>query len=129
MVAGVTYLFGGWDQVLKILFIMIILDYITGVVRSGMKGELSSRTGFKGIIKKVAILVVVVIAVQLDKSMGQVNIFRYMVCFFYISNEGISILENFSKMGVPLPSFLVNLLKVMKDQANEGKIIDRKDVL
>ena len=128
-VAGITYLFGGWDQVLQILFLMIVIDYITGIVGAGMKGELSSKIGFKGIVKKVAIMIMVVIAVQLDKVMGQVNIFRYLVCFFYIANEGISILENFSKMGVPLPKFMVNLLKVMKDQADEGKVITGKDVM
>ena len=67
-------------------------------------------------------MVVVVIAVQLDRLAGQTNVIRYMVCFFYIATEGISILENISKAGVPLPNFMLNLLKVMKEQADEGNL-------
>lgn len=128
-VALSTYLFGGWDQVLQILFLMIVLDYITGVLASAINRELSSKIGFKGIFKKVAILIIVVISYQLDKMMGQVNIFRYIVCFFYIANESISVLENFARLGVPLPKFLLNVLKVMREQADEGKIVNTKDVL
>lgn len=118
----ITYLLGGMDQVLSILLLLIVVDYVTGFFGSAVKGELSSKVGFNGILKKVLILVVVVIAVQLDKLAGQTNVIRYMVCFFYIANEGISILENISKAGVPLPNFMLNLLKVMKEQSDNGNV-------
>jgi toxin secretion/phage lysis holin len=119
--ALVTYALGGWDMVLKILIIMTVVDYITGVLGAIVNKKLSSKTGFKGIIKKVCLLLMVVVAHQVDKILGQQNFFRQVVCLFYISNEGLSILENMAGAGVPFPDFLTKLLIQLRDNANDGK--------
>jgi toxin secretion/phage lysis holin len=117
----VTYALGGWDMVLQILIIMTVVDYITGVLGAIVNKKLSSKTGFKGIIKKVCLLLMVVVAHQVDKILGQQNFFRQVVCLFYISNEGLSILENMAGAGVPFPDFLTKLLIQLRDNANDGK--------
>jgi toxin secretion/phage lysis holin len=122
-------IFGGWDMGLKVLFAMVIIDYLTGMIASGYQGKLSSSIGMKGIIKKVMIFVVVYIGVLLDGVLGStITIFefdatiRMAVIFFYIANEGISILENMDRMEVALPSFLRSLLQQMRDRADKEEV-------
>lgn len=128
LIAGITYFLGGLDQVLQILLWMIIIDYATGILSGMVNKELSSKIGFRGICKKIMILIVVVVAVQIDKMLGQTKFVRLAIISFYISNEAISILENAAKIGLPIPSFFVNMLKLIKDQADQGKVTDRKEV-
>lgn len=128
LIAGVTYFFGGLDQVLQILLWMIVIDYMTGLLSGAVNKQLSSQIGFKGITKKIMILVIVVVAVQIDKMLGQVNVVRLAIIFFYIANEALSILENTAKIGLPLPSFLTSMLKVIRDQADKGSSVVRKEV-
>lgn len=116
---GVTLLIGGWDSVMKILAILIILDYVTGIMKSAKEKKLDSSVGFNGLLKKAAIFVVVILAHQLDLTIPQeVPVFRTMVGYFYIANEGISITENIAILGVPLPSGLVGALKKLKEENN-----------
>lgn len=91
----VTYLIGGWDSVLKILAVFIVTDYLTGLMYAAKCRRLDSEIGFNGVLKKAAILIVVILAHQLDLTIPQgTPIFRTMACYFYIANEGI-ITENF----------------------------------
>lgn len=115
-----TYLLGGWDMAIGILVLFMALDYITGVIKSMAFKETSSKTGFIGIARKVVIFVVLIIATQLDKLVGGTPVFRTMVCYFYIANEGISILENCATMGLPLPKKLKDILVQLKDKNDTG---------
>ena len=116
----VTALFGGWDTLLKVLLIFMALDYATGLGVAIIKRRLNSSTGLKGILKKASMLAVIVLAAQLDRVTGQQgNLCRSVACMFYISNEGISILENVGEMGVPLPAFIKNTLEKLKKQDRE----------
>ncbi len=118
-----TYLIGGWDSVLKILAVLIIIDYITGIIKALINKELTSDIGWVGLMKKAAIFLVVILAHQLDLTIPQENpIFRTMACYFYIANEGISITENIAVLGVPLPEWLVKTLKKLKDTNNTEQI-------
>ena len=110
LIGVLSYCFGEFDRTIQILLLFIIIDYITGVFKAIANKQLSSEVGFRGIVKKFYILVVVTIAIQLDKMLGQAYIFRTAICYFYIGNEGISIVENISFMGVPLPSFIKDML-------------------
>lgn len=111
----VTYLIGGWDSVLKILAVLIVVDYISGLMKAALNKDLASDIGYKGLLKKAAIFIVVILAHQLDLTIPQENpLFRTMVCYFYIANEGISITENIALLGVPLPGGLVDALKKLK---------------
>lgn len=119
---SITYLIGGWNTVLGILAICIIVDYVTGLMKGLMHKELSSSVGFNGLLRKAAIFLVIILANQLDLAANNSNnLFRTMACYFYIANEGISITENIAMLGVPLPDFIVKALKKIKDD-NDGVI-------
>lgn len=120
LVAGMgtylTWLFGIWDTALAILVLFIILDYATGVIKGYIKKELSSDVGFKGIARKAIILVVLIVAVALDRLLNTGTwVFRTLVCYFYIANEGLSILENCGSLGLPLPAKIKDALEQLKD--------------
>ncbi|OGO86190.1 MAG: hypothetical protein A2Y22_08710 [Clostridiales bacterium GWD2_32_59] len=117
----VSELMGGWDMFLKALLLMIIIDYATGVLKAIYLKELSSEIGYKGIIKKVVMLLVVVIACQIDALVGTDNALRTGTIFFWIANEGISILENAAKMGVPVPKQVKDALLKLKNEQEGGR--------
>lgn len=111
-----TWLFGGWELGLKILIACMALDYIMGLM-CGYKGKnLSSRIGFKGLKKKFTILIILILAVLLDRLIGQEWIFRTLVIYFYVAMEGISILENAAKLDVPIPSKLKEALIQLREK-------------
>lgn len=119
IVAGVggicTYLLGGWDTPLKVLVLFMLLDYGTGLISAAVQNKLNSKIGYRGIAKKASILIVLIVAVLLDRLINNnVWVFRTLVCYFYVANEGISILENCGKSGVPLPQKLLNALEQLK---------------
>lgn len=109
-----SWLFGEWDLTIKILASFMILDYITGVIVACIRGEVDSRVGFKGILKKSLILVVLIVGVLLDRLIGSEWTFRTAVCYFFIGNEGWSIFENIGKCGLPLPNSLIDKLAQLK---------------
>lgn len=112
---ALTWLFGSWDLALAALITAMALDYLTGVTKSIINGEgVNSEKGFKGLLKKITILYVVVLAVLIDRLMGQGWVFRSLVCFWYAANEGISILENVASLGLPIPDQLMNILEQLK---------------
>jgi toxin secretion/phage lysis holin len=115
-----SYLFGGWDTVLIVLVTFVVMDYITGVTSAAIQHKLNSHEGFNGILRKSTIFLVLIVAVLLDRLVGnQGQIFRTTVAYFYIANEGVSILENVGKCGVPLPEKLVSILEQLKKEANK----------
>ncbi|MCU4862920.1 phage holin family protein [Bacillus cereus] len=107
------YFLGGWDATLKVLVIMVAIDYITGVVAAGYNGELKSKVGFKGIAKKVVLFLLVGVATQLDTALGSNSAIREATIFFFIGNELLSLLENAGRMGIPLPSALTNAVEIL----------------
>ena len=111
-----TYLFGGWDIALIVLVAFMVLDYATGMMWAYIQKTLNSQIGFKGLIKKCMILVVLIIAVVLDRMINSgTAVFRTLVCYFYIANEGISLLENVSHLGLPIPDKLKNALQQLNE--------------
>lgn len=110
-------LLGGIDGLLYSLILFVVVDYITGVMCAIDKKELSSEVGFKGIARKIIIFSLVAVANILDVNiLGQTGVLRSVVIFFYISNEGISILENASKLGLPIPEKLKSILSQLKER-------------
>lgn len=112
--ACANYFFGGLDMALKTLLLLMVLDYITGLICAGKDKVLSSSTGFKGLGKKILILIIVGVGVSVDNATGTNGIVRSMVIFFYASMEGISILENATRAGVPVPEQLKEMLVQLK---------------
>lgn len=111
---------GGWDQAAQTLVGCMAIDYITGVVAAGVfhkskkseSGGLKSDAGFKGLLRKAMILLAVVVANMLDAQTGSSYI-RDGVCIAYIANEVVSIMENLSLMGVPVPAVIQNALDLL----------------
>ncbi|HYD90669.1 MAG TPA: phage holin family protein [Flavobacterium sp.] len=109
----ITYLFGGIDQAFLILLLFIACDYLTGVIAGWYNQRLSSANGLRGIVKKVLLLILIVVADKIDILMGLNNITRSAVIYFLIANEGLSILENLGRSGITIPDFLKKGLEQM----------------
>lgn len=111
-----VYLFGGIDVAMTCLLVAIVLDYISGVMKAYITKQLSSQTGFRGIVKKVAILVIVMLAVLVDRATGETGAIRTLVIYYFVANEGLSIIENLSQAGVPIPQSIKKALKALKKE-------------
>lgn len=109
---------GRWDMALYVLVGVVTLDYVTGVLVAISDKQLSSEIGFRGLLKKMMIFLLVYLAVLVEQATGT-DILRLAVILFYIANEGISILENAGKLGVPYPEALKNILLQLKKQGEQ----------
>ena len=107
-------LLGGFDKILIGLITLIDLDYITGICKAIITKKLSSATGFKGIIKKTIILIVVAVAVVIENVFGDGVPLREIVIMFFMCNEAISLLENASEF-IPIPQKLKDILIQLRD--------------
>mgnify|MGYP001343391533 CR=1 FL=1 len=116
-----SFLFGGWSALLQTLVFFIFLDYFLAVIVAASFGELSSKKGFKGIAKKVMILALVAVAHSIDTILGDGNLIRDSVIFFYIANELISILETAGRADIPIPDVLKQVIERLnnKSKGNE----------
>lgn len=110
----IVYLLGGFDIALQSLLIVMIVDYLTGIVSAIYNKELSSKIGFKGILKKFSYLCVVALSVIIDNLTGQSGLIRTLVIYFFVANDGLSIIENMAEMGVKLPQKLIDSLEQIK---------------
>ena len=125
--AYIAWLFGGWSEDMLTLIILMISDYITGVIvaaffkksKKSENGSLSSVAGLKGLCKKGVMLLVVLIAHRLDISLG-VEYIKSTAIIGFIANETISVTENIGLMGVPLPEVIKRALEVLKGKSEKG---------
>ena len=121
---AIAGLFGEWTLALTILLVMMTIDYVTGVLVAvtgkspkSETGRLSSEAGFVGLAKKGFIMLIVLVATLLDRAIGNsAMVFQSTAVFYYIANEGLSILENADLMGVPFPAFIRERLESLRDQ-------------
>lgn len=111
-----VYLIGGMDIAITCLLIAIALDYISGLVKAYECKVLSSKIGFRGIIKKVGVLLVVMLSVLIDRVTGNTGAIRTLVVYYFVANEGLSIIENLAEAGVPIPKSLKKALKSLKKE-------------
>lgn len=114
------YYLGGCDGLLYALILFVIVDYITGVMCAVSDHKLSSSVGFRGICRKILIFLLVGIANVLDQQIiGDGSILRTAVIFFYISNEGVSLMENAAHLGLPIPEKLKDVLEQLHDREGD----------
>lgn len=114
------YFLGGYDGFLYALIVFVILDYITGLMCAILDKKLSSEIGFRGIFKKVLIFIMVGVAHLIDSRMiGDGSVLRTAIIFFYCSNEGVSLLENASRVGLPVPEKLKDILIQLHDKGEK----------
>ena len=111
---------GGFDGFLYALVVFVVVDYITGLMAAAVEKKLSSEVGFKGIFRKVIIFSLVAVGHIVDSYViGQGSVLRTAVIFFYLSNEGISILENAARTGLPIPEKLKDVLEQLREEKGE----------
>ncbi len=123
----IASIFGGWDTALVTLLIFMAVDYITGLLVAGVfhaspkseNGALESKAGFKGLIRKGLVLVVILVACRMDMLLG-VNYIRDAACIAFIVNELISMVENFGLMGVPFPEPIKEAIELLQKKG-DGK--------
>lgn len=115
--AIVGWVLGGCDGFMYALIVMVILDYLTGVMCAILNQKLSSAIGYRGIFKKVSIFIMVAVGHILDRQiLGDGSVLRTAIIFFYCANEGISLLENAGQIGIPIPQKIKDVLVKLKEQ-------------
>lgn len=120
---------GGWDTMLQVLAVMMVLDYVTGLVvaylgrsAKSANGRLDSKAGFAGLARKGLMLLVVLMCAALDRILPtDAAVFRSMMIWFYVANEGLSILENLALAGVPFPASVKKALEQVRDRSDQGE--------
>ena len=108
------YILTGYDTLFKALLIFIVLDYLSGVMRAIYTKKLSSKIGAKGIIKKIGYIVLIVVVEILDILLKDNGYLRNIIIYMFIANEGISILENWSAMGIKVPDIIKDKFSNLK---------------
>lgn len=129
-IAGATAgLLGEWNVMLTLLAVMMVIDYLSGVIVAWRgkspkteNGGVSSKAGFDGLAKKAFIVLIVLLATVLDKAIGNGSmVFQMAAVFYYIANEGLSILENAALLGVPFPAGMKSALEALKQKGDDAK--------
>ncbi len=122
LVGSILTTFLGWDKTIEVLLFAMVIDYMTGVLAAYINPNmaLNSTKGFRGICKKIIILLLVALAHELDKITGQ-PLIQTMVVWFFIGNEGLSIVENAAKAGLPIPQKLRDTLEQLSAEKGEVK--------
>jgi len=111
---------GGWDKPLKALLLFMVMDFVMGVLAAVKNAELDSKVSFWGGINKILVLCFVAVGVMLDGILPIEEPYcRTAIIFFYIGREGLSLVENYGKLGGRLPAFLSRVLAQMQDENNE----------
>lgn len=115
------YVVGGWDKLIEALLIAMMIDYISGVLAAYINPmqQLNSQRGFRGICKKLMILLLVTLAHLIDFTTGQDLLIRSAVIWFFLGNEGLSIIENAAKAGLPIPTKLKTSLEQLSLEKTE----------
>ena len=115
-----SYWLGGWDALLKTIVFLAVVDYITGLIKAVYLKQLSSEIGFKGLLKKIVMFIVIAVAFVIQQLIGGTIPLRECVIMFYISNEAISLLEN-AAIFVPIPDKLRDVLLQLRENDSGGE--------
>ncbi|MET3549176.1 toxin secretion/phage lysis holin [Paenibacillus favisporus] len=113
------YLFGGWNVLINLLLILVVVDWLTGFGVAWVNGQLMSRKGFYGIARKIAVFMMVTVAHFIDVVLGNLKYFQNAVIFFYLANELLSILENVGRMGLPIPKVFQRAIEILESKSEE----------
>lgn len=112
----IIWIFGGLDIAMQCLLIAIVIDYISGLIKAFNTKTLDSKIGFRGILKKVGILCIVALAVVVDRITGESGAIRTLVLYYFVANEGLSVLENLSIAGLPIPASIKKTLQALEKE-------------
>ncbi|WP_019416114.1 holin family protein [Paenisporosarcina sp. TG20] len=111
------FLIGGWQMLLTVLIVFMVIDIITGLIKAAIEKKLSSKQGYKGFLKKAAMMLVIILANWIDMlTVSDIPVFKTTAIYFYIGMEGLSILENLHSIGVPIPKIISKFIdKISND--------------
>ncbi len=112
---GITYWLGGWDALIKTIVFLAVVDYLTGIIKGVYTKTLSSEIGFKGLLKKIVMFIVIAVAFAMQNLMNNSVPLREVVIMFYIANEALSLLEN-AAVFIPIPQKLKDVLLQLRDK-------------
>jgi toxin secretion/phage lysis holin len=112
--------FGGWSVLLQVLLTLSVIDYLSGLLASGVEGKLSSKIGFRGIAKKLMIFVLVAVGHMVDVAIGQGSMIQDSIIFFYMGNEILSIIENAGRTGLPVPDQIKSAVQILKGKGEKN---------
>jgi len=116
LIGGVfTYWLGGWDVMLKTIVFLAVVDYVTGIIKGIYTKSLSSEIGFKGLLKKIVVFIIIAVAFAMQNLMNNTIPLREVVIMFYIANEALSLLEN-AAIFIPIPQKLKDVLLQLRDK-------------
>ncbi|MGC5326417.1 phage holin family protein [Brevibacillus sp. SYSU BS000544] len=124
---AVTYFMGEMTPLLGVLMWLVAIDYSTGVFAAYIEKNLSSRVSFMGLARKILIFVLVAVAHKLDIALNSPGFLRNLTIYFYIANEGLSLLENIARAGVPIPTPLKSALVQLKKRSDGNRNIDTEE--
>lgn len=114
--AAASFLWGGWSMTLTTMFILVAVDYVTGVLAATIEKKLSSSAGMRGITRKILIFAIISIAHLVDQMIGTEHMIRDGTIFFYAANEILSILENCGRLGIPVPPKIREAIKLLHEK-------------
>lgn len=119
ILTGLIYILGGYDIALECLIFAMVLDYISGLSQAFYNKNVDSKIGFKGIVKKLGILILVCLSVLIDRLIGTNGIIRTFIVYYCVANEGISITENLGKMDILVPEIIKEKLNQLKESGGK----------
>lgn len=115
-----SYLYGGWSEMLGVLVAFLVIDYVSGVAAAWREKRLSSEEGARGIAKKLGILLLVAVGHLIDRSTGGAHLVRDAATWFYTANELLSVIENAGRSGIPIPPIIRQAVAVLQGRAGGG---------
>lgn len=116
------YLFGGLDILLEVFAMILIIDTVTGMLKNFALGTYESKKFRQGLIKKSGYMLAIILAVQLDRLMGDTGALRSALLFLLIANEGTSVIENLGEIGVPFPEPIINSIAILRNKSKDNSI-------
>lgn len=122
---SISLILGGYDFLFKLLLVFLIIDYITGILSAIYNRKLNSKVGAKGIIKKIGYIFIVIVASLLDLLLGDTGKIRDIVIYMFIVNESISIIENWTKMGIKIPRILKKSINDLENEVDDNEISNK----
>ena len=124
-IAGIIYLIGGIDELMTALIIIMAIDFILGIMAAYSTQDIVSYKIFKVLLKKIAMILMIILAVQLDLVTDSGHFMRTIMILFLIGAEGIGIVASLKKIGIAVPQFFINIFSKLRD--NEDKKLDDDD--
>jgi len=113
-----SFLLGGWTQLMTVLMIFMIIDFVSGLILAGKEGKASSRELWFGVTRKIGTLAILAVAHLLDTIIGDAHLIRDAAIFFYLAGELLSLIENTGRLGVPIPPVIARAVQVLRGKSD-----------